>query len=71
MMSPAATRHAAGPSLAARKKRAGFLQRDVAARLGTRPPVISGIETERAKHMAARDAHEALLNGVEKRNNAG
>lgn len=54
-MSPAATRHAAGPSLAARKKRAGFLQRDVAARLGTRPPVISGIETERAKHMA--EAH--------------
>lgn len=71
LMSPTATRHAAGPSLAARRKRAGLLQRDVAARLGIRPSVISGIEKERAKHVAARDAYEAFLDGVEKLNNAG
>ena len=71
MMSPTAARHAAGPSLAARRKRAGLLQRDVAARLGIRPSVISGIEKERAKHVAARDAYEAFLDGVEKLNNVG
>lgn len=67
LMSPTAARHAAGPSLAARRKRAGLLQRDVAARLGIRPTAISGIETESAKHIAERDAYEAFLNGVEKR----
>ena len=71
LMSPTATRHAAGPSLAARRKRAGLLQRDVAARLGIRPSVVSSIETERAKHMAERDAYEAFLDGVERLNNAG
>ena len=70
-MSPTATRHAAGHSLAARRKRAGLLQRDVAARLGIRPSVVSSIETERAKHMAERDAYEAFLDGVERLNNAG
>ena len=71
MMSPTATKHAAGPSLAARRKRAGLLQRDVAAREGIRPSVVSSIETERAKHMAERDAYEAFLDGVERLNNAG
>lgn len=71
LMSPTATRHAAGPSLAARRKRAGLLQRDVAARLGIRPSVVSSIETERAKHMAERGAYETFLDGVERLNNAG
>lgn len=71
LMSPTATRHAAGPSLAARRKRAGLLRRGVAAREGIGPSVISSIETERAKHAAARDAYEAFLDGVEKLNNAG
>ena len=59
------------PSLAARRKRAGLLRRDVAARLGIRPSVISSIEKERAKHVAAMDAYEAFLDGVERLNNAG
>lgn len=71
LMSPTATRHAAGPSLAARRKRAGLLRRGVAAREGIGPSVISSIETERAKHAAARDAYEAFLDGAEKLNNAG
>ena len=59
------------PPLAARRKRAGLLRRGVAAREGIGPSVISSIETERAKHAAARDAYEAFLDGVEKLNNAG
>ena len=53
-----------------KEEAAGLLQRDVAARPGSRPSVISSIETERAKHVTERDAHEAFLNGLEKRNNA-
>lgn len=67
LMSPTVTRHAGGASLAARRKRAGLLQRDVAARLGVRAEVVSSIETERAKHMAVRDSYEALLDRIEQR----
>lgn len=62
---PTATRHAADASLAARRKRAGLLQRDVAARLGVKAEVVGSIETERAKHMAVRDSYEALLDRIE------
>lgn len=65
LMSPTATRHASGIELAARRKRIGLLQRDVAARLGIRAEVVSSIETERAKHLKARDAYEALLDRIE------
>lgn len=65
LMSPTATRHADGASLAARRKRAGLLQRDIAARLGVRAEVVSSIETERAKHMATRDSYEGLLDRIE------
>lgn len=51
LMSPTATRHADGPSLASRRRRAGLLQRDVAARLGASVSVISGIEPEKAKRL--------------------
>ena len=67
LMSPTETRHAGGASLAARRKRAGLLQRDIAARLGVRAEVVSSIETERAKRMAVRDSYEALLNRIEQR----
>lgn len=67
LMSPTVTRHAGGASLAARRKRAGLLQRDVAARLGVRAEVVSSIETERAKHMAVRDSYEVLLDRIEQR----
>lgn len=65
-MSPTAMRHADGASLAARRKRAGLLQRDIAARLGVRAEVVSSI-TERAKRMATRDSYEELLNRIEGR----
>ena len=65
LMLPTATRHAAGASLAARRKRVGLLQRDVAARLGVKAEVVSSIETERAKHTAVRDSYEALLDRIE------
>ena len=67
LMSPTAMRHADGASLAARRKRAGLLQRDIAARLGVRAEVVSSIETERAKRMATRDSYEELLNRIEGR----
>ena len=66
-MSPTTTRHADGASLAARRKRAGLLQRDIAARLGVGVGVVSSIETERAKRMATRDSYEELLNRIEGR----
>lgn len=66
MMSPTTTRHAGDAFLATRRKRAGLLQRDIAARLGARAKAVSSIETERAKHMATRDSCEALLNRIER-----
>ncbi len=66
LMSPTATRHAAGAELAARRKRAGLLQRDIADRLGTRTEVVSSIETERAKYLKTRGDYEALLDDLEK-----
>lgn len=66
LTSPTATRHAAGADLAARRRRAGLSQRDVASRLGVRSEVVSGIETERSKNMATRDSYEALLDQIEK-----
>lgn len=57
--------------LRCRKEEAGGTsQRDVAAREGIRPSVISGIETKRAKHVTERDAYEAFLDGLKKRNHA-
>lgn len=44
LMSPMATRHAAGSSYAARRKRVRLLQRNIAARLETGPSLISSIE---------------------------
>lgn len=66
LMSPTTTRHAAGAELAARRKRAGLLQRDIADRLGIRTEVVSSIETERAKYLKTRDDYEALLDELEK-----
>lgn len=66
LMSPTATKHAAGADLAARRKRAGLRQRDVASRLGVRSEVVSSIETERAKHIATRDSYETLLDQIER-----
>lgn len=66
-MSPTATRHADGASLAARRKWGELLRRDIAARLGVRAEVVSSIETEKAKHMATRDSYEELLDRIEGR----
>lgn len=66
LMSPTTTGHASGASLAARRKRAGLPQRDIADRLGIRTEVVSSIETERAKYLKTRDDYEALLDELEK-----
>ena len=61
MMPPTTTWHADGAFLVARRRRVGFLQSDIAARLGgVRAEVVSSIETERAKHMATRDSYRAF-----------
>lgn len=52
---------------ASRRKRAGLLQRDIAARLGVRAEVVSSTETERAKRMATRDSYEELVDRIEGR----
>lgn len=64
LRSPMETRYASGPSLAAKRKSFGLLQRDVADKLGVASEVISSIETERAKHLETRIAYEAFLNSV-------
>ena len=66
LMPPTATSNTAGAGLAARRKRAGLLQRDITDRLGVRTEVISSIETERAKYLKTRDDYEALLDELEK-----
>ena len=65
LLSPTAVKHASGSSLAARRKFAGLLQRDVADALGVHSAVISSIETERAKHMETRSAYETFLSQIE------
>lgn len=66
LMPPAATRRAAGAGLAARRRRAGLLRRDIADGPGIRAEVISSIETERAKYLKTRGDYEALLDELEK-----
>ena len=66
LLSPTATKHASGAELAARRRRAGLRQRDVASRFGVRSEVVSNIEAERAKNVATRDSYEVLLDQIEK-----
>ena len=65
LLAPTARRHADGALLAARRKRLGVLQREVAGELGIRVETVSAIETERVKHFEARGAYEALLDSLE------
>ena len=66
LLSPTATKHASGAELAARRRRAGLRQRDVASRFGVRSEVVGNIEAERAKNVATRDSYEVLLDQIEK-----
>lgn len=65
LLTPAATRHADGVLLAARRNRLGLLQREVAGAIGVRVETVSAIETERAKYFKAGNAYEALLDRLE------
>ena len=69
LLAPTTRRHADGALLAARRKRLGILQREVAGELGIRVETVSAIETERAKYFEARDAYEAMLDSLENSKN--